>query len=121
MSINKCYHRRLEKGLCPTCGSEREDEKFKMCAKCRAFERVRYTVKKDSRTDEEKKAFNEKRRIIQKERYRMLRSQGKCARCAGPSPDHWLCEECTIKAREQQQRRQFEADMLREAMEEEHW
>ena len=114
MPTKQEYHRRLEAGLCPKCGSERENKRFKTCELCRKIDRIQQRVKLMKRTPEQREEYNRKRR----EYLRAKREQGICIDCGAQTTDHWRCEACSEKIRERYQR---EADMLREAMEEEHW
>lgn len=114
MPTKQEYHKRLEAGLCPKCGGDREDKRFKTCEICRKIDRVVQRVKLMRRTPEQREEYNKKRR----EALQAKHEQGICIDCGAPSPVHWRCDACNKRLREKYQQ---EADMLRDAMEEEQW
>lgn len=114
MNTDRLYYRRKSAGLCPECGAEIDDKKFKLCSGCRKIARFLYKIKKSSQTQEDREAFNKKRR----EYLWAKHEQGICIDCGAPSPIHWRCDACNKRLREKYQQ---EADMLRDAMKEEHW
>ena len=114
MNTDRLYYKRKIAGLCPECGAEIDDKKFKLCSGCRKIARLLYKIKKSSQTQEEREAYNKKRL----DKVHALRAKGLCVDCGAPSPEHWRCDACNKRLREKYQQ---EADMLREAMEEEQW
>lgn len=70
MASNQTRIRRIENGLCPDCGGERDSDILLTCSKCLA----------------KKKEYREKRK-----------SEKKCAWCGARTDGKVLCEECTRK------------------------
>lgn len=46
MNTDRLYYRRKSAGLCPECGAEIDDKKFKLCSGCRKIARLLYKIKK---------------------------------------------------------------------------
>lgn len=116
----RLYQSREALGLCPLCGKSREDEKYKLCESCRRYHRGYYKAMIEKQTPEEHREFNARKGKTQRARAYKRRAQGLCVQCGAVSPVHWLCETCYTN-RKEKERLAFEADMLREAMEEEMW
>lgn len=92
--------KRREEGKCCYCGGERDGE-YKMCSECRAYHRSWYRVMRDRQTKKQRFQFNVKKALYMNARNKRLRAQGLCIRCKQPSPEHWLCDACRAKRREQ--------------------
>lgn len=84
----------VDNNLCVKCGKEPVDE-YAQCEKCRKASNERYRKRRDDMTDLEAFRRNQKQRVYQNARYRMLRVDGYCVRCAMPMKfDRALCDEC---------------------------
>lgn len=94
MNTDRLYYRRKIAGLCPECGAEIDDKKFKLCSGCRKIGRLLYKIKRSEQTTEEREAFNKKRR----EYLWAKHEQGICIDCGAPSPVHWRCDACSKMA-----------------------
>lgn len=91
MNTDRLYYRRKIAGLCPECGAEIDDKKFKLCSGCRKIGRLLYKIKRSEQTTEEREAFNKKRREYMWAKH----EQGICIDCGAPSPVHWRCDACS--------------------------
>lgn len=91
------YHARKAAGRCTYCGGKRDDKKYNLCNKCRAYHRERYRKTVEKQTPEQHKAFNEMHYASANARNAKFRQQGLCVRCGAVSPAHWLCEVCYAK------------------------
>lgn len=94
MNTDRLYNKRKSAGLCPKCGAEIDDKKFKLCSGCRKIARFLYKIKKGSQTQEEREAYNKKHL----DKVRALHAKGLCVDCGAPSPEHWRCDACSKRA-----------------------
>lgn len=96
------YQLRKMRGVCTYCGGERDDKKYSLCSNCRQYHRDAYHKLKERMTPAEYRAYISKRAETSNARMKRLRSEGKCIRCMGPSPDKWVCDACRQKMKEQE-------------------
>lgn len=98
--MSQTYHTRKEKGLCTRCGGKLDDAHSTTCNKCKALERARHRNYMSSLPSKELLEYKMKRSNSANERLHRLRSEGKCIRCMGPSPDKWTCASCRQKIKD---------------------
>ena len=97
MSSKYLYYQRKKNGLCPRCGAEVDEKKYTLCSTCRKYTRMWQAKVYLNETEEQRTERVERMRKNTRENYLKRRAEGLCATCGKPSPEHWQCEDCTVK------------------------
>ena len=94
-------------GICPVCRKNRLAPGKNQCFDCLERNRAYSARKRGAMTEEERKAENEKIRVLKRELYARRRAEGVCTRCGkGPLYDGTtLCMECAVKRRKSEKPR----------------
>lgn len=100
--MSSTYQARKAKGVCTRCGGKRDDARYSMCSNCLAQERNRYKRLLQRLPAKDLLEYKTKRAAYANARMKRLRSEGKCIRCMGPSPDKWICDACRQRMKEQE-------------------